>query len=153
MAQQTVPTTDAELEELLVAFDAFVKAAKRARVRAEPDAPLTTSQVDLLNPLLECPAGGALGLRELARLVGIAAPTASKMIDGLAARGFVTRARDPEDGRAVRIALTGEGEAALRERRAHMLARRRAMFDKLAPTERRAAAQVLARLATAFEGS
>src|SRR3954469_22423801 len=97
-------TSDAELERLVTAFDAFVRAAKRSRARAEPGAPLTTSQVDLLNPLLDCEPTG-LGLRELARLVGIAAPTATRMIDGLEARGFVTRARDPRDGRAVRIAL------------------------------------------------
>src|SRR3954451_23862039 len=137
MAQQQTPappTTDAELDELdelVAAFDAFVKAAKRSRARAEPDAPLTTSQADLLFPLMDCPDG--LGLRELARLVGIAAPTATRMIDGLEARGFVTRARDPKDGRAVRIALTAEGAEVLSERRAQMLMRRRAMFDQLAP--------------------
>ncbi|WCB96528.1 hypothetical protein DSM104299_05288 [Baekduia alba] len=147
------PTPDAELDELVGAFDAFVKAAKRSRARAEPGgAALTSSQVDLLHPLLDCEPGG-LGLRELARLVGIAAPTATRMVDGLECRGFVTRARDPEDGRAVRIALTAEGTEVLLERRAQMLARRRAMFDLLTPSERRAAAKVLARLATAFERS
>lgn len=144
---------EADLDELVTAFDAFVKAAKRARVRAEPSAPLTSSQVDLLNPLLECESDGGLGLRELARLVGIAAPTATRMIDGLETRGFVTRERHPEDGRAVRIALTAEGTKVLLERRAQMLARRRAMLDQLTPSERRAAAKVLARLAAAFERS
>ncbi|HEY6763113.1 MAG TPA: MarR family transcriptional regulator [Baekduia sp.] len=145
-------TTDAELDAVLVAFDAFAKAAKRARARWEPDASLTAAQVDLLSPLLECAPAG-LGLRELARLVGIAAPTATRMLDGLETRGFVTRARDPEDGRAVRIALTAEGRDALLARRAQMLARRRAMLDQLTPSERRAAARVLARLASAFEKS
>jgi DNA-binding MarR family transcriptional regulator len=153
-APDAAPAADADLDAFLVSFDAFVKAAKRARARAEPDATLTTSQVDLLTPLLDADADAAgLGLRELARVVGIAAPTASRMVDGLAARGLVTRARDPEDGRAVRIALTADGAAALRERRAQMVARRRAMFDLLTPDERRAAAHVLARLATAFERS
>ena len=149
---ETPSTSDAELEQLVAAFDAFVKAAKRSRARNEPSVPLTTSQVDLLNPLLDCEPAG-LGLRELARLVGIAAPTATRMVDGLEGRGFVTRARDPQDGRAVRIALTAEGTAVLLERRAQMLARRRAMFDLLTPSERRAAATVLARLAEAFERS
>jgi DNA-binding MarR family transcriptional regulator len=147
-----VPLSDDEFDELHAAFDAFVKAAKRSRARAEPDAPLTTSQADLLFPLLHC-ADPGLGLRELARLAGIAAPTATRMIDGLEARGYVTRARDPEDGRAVRIALTPAGSRVLLERREQMLARRRAMFDLLTPSERRAAAKVLARLASAFEGS
>jgi DNA-binding MarR family transcriptional regulator len=141
------------MDELVVAFDTFVKAAKRSRARAETDdSALTTSQADLLVPLLECEPAG-LGLRALARLAGIAAPTATRMVDGLEARGLVTRRRDPDDGRAVLIALTADGEAALRERRAQMLARRRAMFELLTPSERRAAAQVLARLTSAFEGS
>src|SRR4051794_16318242 len=110
--------TDTRMDDLVVAFDAFVKAAKRSRVRAEGEgAVLTPSQADLLAPLLECEPAG-LGLRALARLAGIAAPTATRMVDGLEARGLVTRRRDPDDGRAVLIALTADGEAALRERRA-----------------------------------
>jgi DNA-binding MarR family transcriptional regulator len=141
------------LDELVVAFDGFVKAAKRSRARVETDdSALTTSQADLLAPLLECEPAG-LGLRALARLAGIAAPTATRMVDGLEARGLVTRRRDPDDGRAVLIALTAEGERALRERRTQLLARRRAMFELLTPSERRAAAKVLARLTSAFEGS
>lgn len=146
--------TTTDMDELVVAFDAFVKAAKRSRARAEgaDGGTLTTSQADLLAPLLECEPVG-LGLRALARLAGIAAPTATRMVDGLEARGLVTRRRDPDDGRAVLIALTAEGEDALRERRAQLLARRRAMFALLTPSERRAAARVLSRLTSAFEGS
>jgi DNA-binding MarR family transcriptional regulator len=154
MAPPVATSETQDLDELVVAFDGFVKAAKRSRARAEgtDGGTLTTSQADLLAPLLECEPVG-LGLRALARLAGIAAPTATRMVDGLEARGLVTRRRDPDDGRAVLIALTADGEAALRERRAQMLARRRAMFELLTPSERRAAAKVLARLTSAFEGS
>jgi DNA-binding MarR family transcriptional regulator len=143
-----------DMDELVDAFDAFVKAAKRSRARAEGDGGgvLTSSQADLLAPLLVCEPGG-MGLRALARLAGIAAPTATRMVDGLQERGLVTRRRDPDDGRAVLIALTADGEEALRERRAQLLARRRAMFELLTPSERRAAARVLSRLTSAFEGS
>jgi DNA-binding MarR family transcriptional regulator len=146
-----MPTaTDPQLAAFATAFDDFVRAAKRARARVEPDAALTPSQHDLLVPLVE--AGGApLGLRELARAAGVSAPTATRMIDGLEGRGLVTRERAADDRRAVRIALTVEGREALDERRARMLARRRALFDQLSPSERRAAANVLARLAAAYE--
>ena len=130
----------------------FFKAARRARGRAardpSPDG-LSLAQYHLLEPL----AAGPRTNRELAELAGISAPTATRMIDGLETRGFVTRERHPEDGRAVRIALTAEGTKVLLERRAQMLARRRAMLDQLTPSERRAAAKVLARLAAAFERS
>jgi DNA-binding MarR family transcriptional regulator len=145
-----MPATDSQLDAFATAFDDFVRAAKRARARVEPDAVLTSSQYDLLCPLLD--AGDApLGLRELARAAGVSAPTATRMIDGLAARGLVTRDRSADDRRAVRIALTGAGAAAVEDRRERMHARRRALFDQLSPSERRAAAKVLARLASAYE--
>src|SRR3954447_12591856 len=147
----TPTATDPQLDAFAAAFDDFVRAAKRARARFEPDAALTTSQYDLLCPLADGD-GTALGLRELARAAGVSAPTATRMIDGLEARGIVTRERAPEDRRAVRIALTPDGVAAVKERREGLTARRRALFDQLSPGERRAAANVLARLAAAYEG-
>jgi DNA-binding MarR family transcriptional regulator len=144
--------TDPQLAAFATAFDDFVRAAKRARARVEPDALLTTSQYDLLCPLLDAPDGAPLGLRELARAAGVSAPTATRMIDGLEGRALVTRERSSDDRRAVRIALTDDGAEAVRERRARLHARRRALFDQLSPGERRAAAKVLARLAAAYEG-
>ena len=149
-----MPTaTDHELAAFAEAFDDFVRAAKRARARVEPDTALTTSQYDLLCPLLG-PDGDAdtpHGLRELARAAGVSAPTATRMIDGLEARGLVTRERAADDRRAVRIALTPGGQEAVEHRREAMHGRRRALFDQLSPGERRAAAKVLARLAAAYE--
>ncbi|HWH96455.1 MAG TPA: MarR family transcriptional regulator [Baekduia sp.] len=142
--------TDPQLAAFAAAFDDFVRAAKRARVRVEPDAALTTSQYDLLSPLVDG-QDTQLGLRELARAAGVSAPTATRMIDGLEARGMVTRERAVDDKRAVHIALTDAGAAAVAERRERMHARRRALFDQLSPSERRAAARVLARLAAAYE--
>jgi DNA-binding MarR family transcriptional regulator len=139
--------TDAQLAAFAEAFDGFVRAAKRARARVEPDALLTPSQYDLLCPLLD----GALGLRELARTAGVSAPTATRMIDGLQERGLATRERATDDRRAVSIALTDAGRDALDQTRARQLARRRALFERLSPGERRAAAKVLSRLAAAYE--
>ncbi|MDX6686237.1 MAG: hypothetical protein QOF86_2365 [Baekduia sp.] len=152
MASASPPpaATDPQLDAFVAAFDDFVRAAKRARARVEPDAVLTAAQYDLLFPLLEAEA--PLGLRELARAAGVSAPTATRMLDGLEGRGLVTRERSAEDRRAVRLALTGEGAREVTDRRALLLARRRALFEQLAPGERRAAAKVLARLATAYEG-
>src|SRR3954447_2552802 len=146
----TPTATDPQLDAFAAAFDDFVRAAKRARARFEPDAALTTSQYDLLCPLAEGD-DARLGLRELARAAGVSAPTATRMVDGLAARGIVNREPAPDDRGAVRIALPAEGRAAVLDRRAHQLGRRRALFDKLSPADRRAAAKVLARLAAAYE--
>jgi DNA-binding MarR family transcriptional regulator len=139
--------SEAQLAAFAEAFDDFVRAAKRARARVEPDAVLTPSQHDLLCPLLD----GALGLRELARTAGVSAPTATRMIDGLQERELVTRERAAEDRRAVRIALTAAGREALGQHRERQWARRRALFAQLSVGERRAAAKVLSRLAAAYE--
>jgi DNA-binding MarR family transcriptional regulator len=145
-----VPTAVAppDLDAFVTAFDDFVRAAKRARARVEPEAVLTPSQLDLLGPLAD---GGVLGLRELARAAGVSAPTATRMVDGLQARGLVSRERCADDRRAVRVAVTPEGAAAVTESRERLQARRRALFERLEPQERQAAARVLARLATAYE--
>jgi DNA-binding MarR family transcriptional regulator len=149
MPASEIVAPDPQLAAFSTAFEDFVRAAKRARARVESDAVLTTSQYDVLCPLVD---DGLLGLRELARAAGVSAPTATRMIDGLEARGLVTRERVPEDRRAVRIRLTGDGRAAVADRRERLHARRRALFDQLSPGERRAAAKVLARLAAAYEG-
>ncbi|QEC46177.1 MarR family transcriptional regulator [Baekduia soli] len=146
-----MPTaTDPQLHAFLAAFDDFVRAAKRARVRAAPDDTLTLAQYDLLAPLRH--AGDALGLRELARAAGVSAPTATRMLDGLQVRGLVTRERCTDDRRAVRLELTDAGREAVADFHERQAERRRALFAQLEPDERRAAARVLSRLAEAYEG-
>jgi DNA-binding MarR family transcriptional regulator len=140
---------DAELAAFVAAFDEFARAAKRARARVEADAVLSPAQVDLLAPLAD---GEVLGLRELARAAGVSAPTATRMLDGLQSRGLVTRERCADDRRAVRLTLTDAGRDAVEEARERRAARRRALYEQLDPAERRAAANVLARLAAAYEG-
>jgi MarR family transcriptional regulator, organic hydroperoxide resistance regulator len=52
---------------------------------------------------------GELEAREFAAAVGISRPTATGVITTLEQRGFARRRKDPEDGRMVRVALTGSG--------------------------------------------
>jgi DNA-binding MarR family transcriptional regulator len=51
---------------------------------------------------------------QLRRLLGVTAPTVSRMLDSLIELGFVTRHRDPVDGRERIITLTGQGAILLR---------------------------------------
>src|SRR6478672_2768068 len=121
---------DAELDAFVAAFDDFARAAKRARARVEHDEVLSPAQVDLLIPLAD---GDVLGLRELARAAGVSAPTATRMLDGLQARGLVTRERCADDRRAVRLTLTGAGRDAVVAAQQRRAARRRAVYERLAP--------------------
>jgi DNA-binding MarR family transcriptional regulator len=52
-------------------------------------------------------------LNQLARRLGITNQGASKIIDEMAARGYVVRRADPEDARARLLALAPRGESAL----------------------------------------
>ena len=49
----------------------------------------------------------------VAALLGVSASTMTSVVDGLAARGLVTRSADPGDRRRVLLALTPEGERLL----------------------------------------
>lgn len=51
--------------------------------------------------------------RTLRDLLGIAASTLTKMLDGLEERGYLRRRRDPEDGRCNQLRLTLIGKRAL----------------------------------------
>ena len=53
---------------------------------------------------------GSLTLNELAAAMYIEKSTASRLVDGLIARGYVTRRRHPDDGRTILVSLTRPGE-------------------------------------------
>jgi len=107
----------------------------RRLVRADPDAGVTPSRLIALGAL---EAAGPLRIGGLADILGISAPTTSRLVEGLHERGLVARKPDPDDHRATRVAVTAEGAELLhaqRRRAIDALARR---IDDLAP-DRRAA--------------
>lgn len=57
--------------------------------------------------------GASLKLRELAERLGITPQGALKIVDDMAAKHYVTRLADPDDGRATRLVLAPRGEKAL----------------------------------------
>lgn len=66
---------------------------------------LTPQQTQLLCALRH----GPVGMRELGRLLHLEKSSLTGLIDRVERRGLVTRSRDAQDRRAVRIALTGDG--------------------------------------------
>jgi DNA-binding MarR family transcriptional regulator len=74
---------------------------------------LTPTQGQILAALRPAgPEGRTLG--ELAEGLGVRPPTASEAVGALERKGLVRRRQDPDDGRAVRIALTRRGRGAAR---------------------------------------
>ncbi|MFF7813911.1 MarR family winged helix-turn-helix transcriptional regulator [Streptomyces roseolus] len=66
---------------------------------------LTPQQGQLLCVLMP----GPTGMGELGAKLGLAKSSLTGLVDRTSRLGFVGREADPEDGRAVRVVLTGEG--------------------------------------------
>jgi DNA-binding MarR family transcriptional regulator len=88
---------------LIAAAQRSVKLAVQPCARALG---LTSKQFWFLNAARELP-GASLG--EIARRQRMAAPTASRLAEGLARRGLVRTAPDDRDRRALRVLLTPAG--------------------------------------------
>jgi DNA-binding MarR family transcriptional regulator len=135
--------------ELTDALYDFFQAARRARGRAAGDMSggLSLAQYHVLEPLERGPRTN----RELAELAGVSAPTATRIVDGLLDRGFVSRVEDPTDRRAVVISLTPSGRAALNTKEREYAAGRKRIAAALDPHEQEVAAELLRRLAAVIE--
>jgi DNA-binding MarR family transcriptional regulator len=72
---------------------------------------LTVNQLRMLALVEE----GEPPLAELSRRLAMKPPNVSVLIDGLAARGYVERERDPTDGRRRRLRLTVAGRGILHD--------------------------------------
>jgi DNA-binding MarR family transcriptional regulator len=89
----------------------------------------------LLSALYTVSKQGPLRLAELAQLELVSAPSTTRLIAELEAKGFVSRAADPEDGRAILISVTAAGIETVnvaRSARAAMIAE---LLEQLAPEE------------------
>jgi DNA-binding MarR family transcriptional regulator len=80
-------------------------------------------------------ASGPIRLGELAELSRVAQPTATKLVAGLAERGWVERQGDPTDARATRIAATDAGIAAKQAWRNKLADALLPLFDDLTAEE------------------
>jgi DNA-binding MarR family transcriptional regulator len=89
----------------------------------------------LLSALATVSKQGPLRLAELAQLESVSAPSTTRLVAELEGKGLVTRATDPDDGRAILISITPLGIetiAAARAARAAMVAE---LFESLEPHE------------------
>jgi MarR family transcriptional regulator, organic hydroperoxide resistance regulator len=138
------PPSAAETAAFDAAWDEFFGAIRRARSRFVREAGgLTLPQYHLLTALAE---RSPRTVGELAEHAAIAPPTATRMLDGLERAGMVERRQSAADRRAVEIELTSEGKRVVGRKRARIAAKRRALFESLAPGEREQAERLLLRL-------
>jgi DNA-binding MarR family transcriptional regulator len=132
------------------AWESLFRTTRRLRARAgrlPGEAHMSVPQYHLLEPLRD---GGELPVGELAEAAGVAAPTATRMLDCLARDGYITRRHSETDRRSVLVSLTAEGEAAVETAHRHVEAWRGRVLDRLEPEEREQAAAIMERLSQAL---
>ncbi|HET9103039.1 MAG TPA: MarR family winged helix-turn-helix transcriptional regulator [Solirubrobacteraceae bacterium] len=131
------------------AFDTLAAAIRRARgTRQDGRDALTLSQFSLLTPLAD---GSPRRVRELAQEAGIAASTATRILDALERRAIIDRSRSDDDRRGVTVSLTTLGRAALARQETWMRRRQRAFYEQLPEVERVVAPDLLVRLAALID--
>lgn len=86
-----------------------VRSAQQHSAWIEKQCGVSGAQLWLIQEL----EGGPLRVGDLARRLAIHQSTTSNLIEALLRRGLVSKARDPEDQRAVRVDLTAAGRAVL----------------------------------------
>jgi DNA-binding MarR family transcriptional regulator len=138
-------------DDFTLAWETFFRATRRARGRSTgplEGSRLTLAQYQLLEALRATPR---LPVSELAATAGVAAPTATRMLDGLVRDGIAERTPCEQDRRVVNIALTRAGRDAVDAAAARVAAGRARVRDQLTPAEQEQAAALLRRLAAVVE--
>ncbi|MGI8306134.1 MarR family winged helix-turn-helix transcriptional regulator [Saccharopolyspora hattusasensis] len=103
---------------------------------------LTPQQGQLLCVLMAQP----YGMGELGAMLGLAKSSLTGLVDRTAQRGLVQREADPEDARAVQVALTAEGRDLVDEFYAETCRRIERLPAGLSDTDRSALADLLGKV-------
>ena len=88
-----------------------------------------------------------MALSQLASELYLDGSTASRVIDSLEKKGYVTRSQDPEDGRAIRLEATNAGCGLYGEIEEDLLREQKALLAEFEPEIRQATPRLIARLA------
>ena len=97
------------------------------------DGGVTLPQLTLLDGLAAAPGCHS---QELANGLGLTAPTVSVGVRRLEAAGLLERQPDPQDGRAIRLFLTTQGQELCRRARAFRRDKMQRLLKGLTPEER-----------------
>lgn len=115
------------------------------------DVGLSITQFKLLHFLARAPDEGGTSVKMLGEQFSLSLAAASRAVDGLHGRGYVTREECPNDRRSKRVALTAKGAEALREVHATNVALLSGFTATLSEDQRRALADAIAPLLDLLE--
>ncbi|WP_159809597.1 MarR family winged helix-turn-helix transcriptional regulator [Cellulomonas citrea] len=124
------------------------RAMRRAARADDPGNDLSVAQLELLSCVQENPGSRP---SQVARLLHLAPNSVTTLVNGLQARGLLTRTSGGGDRRAVSLTLTEEGERAVARWRTTSTATVRRAFGELSPTSRELLGAALPALAELVE--
>ena len=124
-------TSPAAEEQFLDLFDRLRKLAFGQHPLQ--DGEVTLPQLTLLDWLAAAPGCHS---QELANGLGLTAPTVSVGVRRLEAAGLLERQPDPQDGRAIRLFLTTQGQELCRRARAFRRDKMQRLLKELTPEEK-----------------
>lgn len=130
--------TEGQLQELASGLQSAAVRLLRMVRRDDADGDISPPRLSALAVLV---AGGATSLAQLAAAEEVAAPTMSRLVEGLVRDGLATREADPGNRRKVRIAATEEGRQRLAKARERRVRALRERLRRLADSEQRALAR------------
>lgn len=110
---------------------AAIHLLRRVR-RDDPFMDLSPARASVLSVLV---FGGPKGPGELAQIEQVAAPTMTKLINGLVRDGYVLKKRNREDARGVIIVATAKAERTLQEGRRRRVQLVQSLFERLDEAE------------------
>jgi DNA-binding MarR family transcriptional regulator len=143
--QATIAETASDLAHDLCAVIAYLgKTCNSDVIEAVGALELSLTQIKLLHHLER--ADRALVLTEVADLVHVSLPAASRVVDDLVRRGLVERHEDATDRRMKRVSLTDAGRAIIRQIGAARLSGLQQFVEGLTEPERSALAQAVEKL-------
>ena len=142
--EQLQAGTDGELLALHRAFTDLVRAFRMKDRDAVCCHDVSAAQSHALERLAY---EGPMPLRELACALFLEKSSATRLVDGLARRGYVERRANPSDGRSRIIALTPSGEGLAARIEADVVARRAQVLEGMDAKERQAVVEAVLRLA------
>ncbi len=119
------------------------------RLLAAHDPPLTVAQYLTLQAIREGELVGA----ELARRAAVSPAAVSQLLAALEHDGFLTRGRTDDDRRRQPLALTDQGQWALRSAQTALRERLAGLLADLPPPEADALARLLERLQASLSGT
>jgi DNA-binding MarR family transcriptional regulator len=137
------PELDVDPLEVLSRLDRLAGALGERRAAIFARHGLRRHEFDVLAVLRRAGAPFELTAGELAARTYVTSGTMTSRLDGLTERGLVTRAADREDGRLVRVTLTGTGRELLDAAFGELIDAERELLAPLSPAAQAALAAML----------